>query len=113
MGVSNARSEPPSLPAAHTGAGDDTVTRKRRVSTVQAGVIDAMYESLRTLDDREVLSVAPDADSLEIRCAYEALLAAFHPRRFAQTALGEHGAKLEAILQRVHAAYAALTAPDR
>jgi hypothetical protein len=87
-------------------------TEKRQVSAVQARVIDAMYDSLRTLDDREVLSVRAGADPLEIRCAYESLLAAFHPRRFAGTALGSSHAKLEAILQRIDAAYFAMSTPE-
>jgi preprotein translocase subunit Sec63 len=108
------RSDAPPATGAHEVARDGLATQKRKVSAVQAGVIDAMYESLRALDDRQVLSVRDDADPLEIRCAYESLLAAFHPRRFEQTCLGEHREKLEAIIRRIHEAYTALsTASDR
>jgi DnaJ-domain-containing protein 1 len=105
----SARSDAPTAPRAHPVARDGLTTQKRKVSAVQARVIDAMYESLRELDHRAVLSVCSGADPLEIRCAYESLLAAFHPRRFEQTCLGEHREKLEAILRRIHEAYEALS----
>jgi DnaJ-domain-containing protein 1 len=105
------RSDPPSTPDTHSVAPVGLTTGKRKVSVMQSRVIDAMYETLGTLDHHELLSVRRDASSLEIRCAYESLLAAFHPRRFERTALGEHSEKLDAIIRRIHEAYTALSTP--
>jgi hypothetical protein len=87
-------------------------TRKRKVSTLQVRVIDAMYETLDALDHYEILGVRRDADSLEIRCAYESLLLAFHPRRFEKVALGQHGEKLDAVIRRIHEAFESLSKRD-
>jgi hypothetical protein len=106
-----APSEPPSASEAPSVAppASSVATRKRKVSTFQARAIDAMYATLGALQDHEVLSVRRGADPLEIRCAYESLLAAFHPRRFERTSLGEHAQKLDAVMRRIHEAYMALS----
>ncbi len=98
-------------PDANTHTMPPNMTGKRQVSALQSRVIDAMYETLAGLDHRDILSVRPGADPLEIRCAYESLLAAFHPRRFERIALDEHREKLDAILRRIQEAYAALSTP--
>jgi DnaJ-domain-containing protein 1 len=106
------RSDPTSTPGTHSVAPAGLTTGKRQVSAFQSRVIDAMYETLGDLTDHEVLSVRPGADPLEIRCAYESLLAAFHPRRFERSSLDEHRDKLDAIIRRIHEAYEALSTPS-
>ena len=68
--------------------------------------------AIGALDHHEILGIRRGADPLEIRCAYESLLLAFHPRRFEQMALGPHGERLDAIIRRIHEAFAALSKPD-
>jgi len=111
-GRTGARSDPsPTTPSTHSVPPGGLPTGKRKVSALQARIIDAMYETLGALDHHEILSVPRGADPLEIRCAYESLLAAFHPRRFEQLSFDEHRAKLDAIIRRIHEAYAALSTP--
>jgi hypothetical protein len=105
-------SDGPPATNAHSVPPDGLTTRKRKVSTLQVRVIDAMYETLGALDHYEILGVRRSADPLEIRCAYESLLLAFHPRRFEQVSLGPHGEKLDAIIRKIHEAFAALSKPD-
>jgi len=112
VGHATLPSDGPPATSAHSVPPDGLATRKRKVSTLQVRVIDAMYETLGALDDYEILGVRRGADSLEIRCAYESLLLAFHPRRFEQVSLGPHGEKLDAIIRRIHEAFAALSKPD-
>jgi DnaJ-domain-containing protein 1 len=108
-----APSDPPTASRSHPSHSvapeSGFATHKRKVTAIQARVIDAMYETLGSLGDHEVLNVRRGADPLEIRCAYESLLAAFHPRRFERTNLGEHAEKLEALIRRIHEAYATLS----
>jgi preprotein translocase subunit Sec63 len=106
------RSDPPPTTPTHNALPSGLATGKRKVSVLQSRVIDAMYETLGALDHHEILSVRRDADPLEIRCAYESLLAAFHPRRFEQLSFDEHRDKLDAIIRRIHEAYAAVATPS-
>jgi len=108
-------SEPPrarsSTPSEERDARD--ARESEALSPTQGREIDAMYASLDSLADHDVLAVAADAGLEELARAHERAVAAFHPSRFARKRLGARGKKLAAIVARMDEAYAALCAQAR
>ena len=102
-----------SAPASAPRSGPVATGEDDAISPDQRREIDAMYAALPTLSHYELLGVSRDVDPVALRANYDALLAAFHPHRFARKRMEPALQKLEIILAWVNGAYTTLIDPGR
>jgi curved DNA-binding protein CbpA len=70
--------------------------------------IDGVFAELQEMDHYRLLGVAPGSDDKAVRRAYGERVREFHPDRFFRKRLGPYRARVEAIFERIEAAYGEL-----